>query len=71
MYHGFDIIVSRLLSKANVIYVGINPVKGNGSSFQSVIIERKGTSYLDVLNEQYLKVIKPDRLKAGSLSLAE
>ncbi len=52
LYYGFDVIDGMLIKNPLILFVGINPGKGNGERHFEVKMESNRISYLDVFNTE-------------------
>jgi hypothetical protein len=52
LYYGFEVIDGKLIENPDILFVGINPGKGNGERGKDVF-ETEQISYLDVFDENY------------------
>ena len=52
LYYGFEVIDGKLIENPEILFIGINPGRGNGKKGRN-IFETNQISYLDVYNEDY------------------
>lgn len=52
LYYGFEVIDGKLIDKPKILFIGINPGRGNGN-YGKDIFETNQVSYLDVFDENY------------------
>jgi|25_taG_2_1085351.scaffolds.fasta_scaffold00179_11 hypothetical protein len=52
LYYGFEVIDGKLIEHPEILFIGINPGRGNGKNGRN-IFETNQISYLDVYNEDY------------------
>ncbi|MEZ7494956.1 hypothetical protein QO206_05630 [Leeuwenhoekiella aequorea] len=64
LYYGFDVIDGKLLEKAEVLFIGINPGKGSGEVHHTVVMEGEYPSYLEVFFDNYKEIYKRPYLLA-------
>lgn len=55
LYYGFEVFDGRLIENPEILFVGINPGKGNGKRHYEIKFESNQISYLDVFDECYLE----------------
>ncbi|WP_282147875.1 hypothetical protein [Algibacter lectus] len=60
LYYGFEVIDGKLKGKPNILFIGINPGRGDGDRHYTTKLQSKELSYLDVYDEGY-KVDYPNR----------
>jgi hypothetical protein len=52
LYYGFEVIDGKIIDNPSILFIGINPGKGNGK-YGKDILETNQVSYLDIFDENY------------------
>lgn len=52
-YYGFEVIDGKIIENPEILFVGINPGKGNGEPHYEVKFESERCSYIDPFDEGY------------------
>src|SRR5690606_38977076 len=52
LYYGFEVLDGKIIEQPRILFIGINPGKGNGTKERN-IFETERISYLDYFDEDY------------------
>lgn len=53
LYYGFEVIDGKLIENPEILFIGINPGRGDENEDYKISFETERISYLDVFNEDY------------------
>lgn len=62
LYYGFEVIDGPLIVEPDILFVGINPGKGDSKRHYSVIFNSEQISYLDVYDDSYKYKLAEDTI---------